>query len=140
MKNLETPHNALLLYDSEGNLRNDKGRRVVVNSVGGPSWPDNRTGKEVIKNYDKMIKRWTKEDNEKNWKREIENMGGVVVWGPCDLEWYAMAKTGKFDKQNKKPILKKKKFISGPYWGVLLDTAAGDHVLEICEAEITFVD
>lgn len=141
MNNLETPHNALPLYDSEGNLLDDSGKRVVINSVGGPSWPDNRSGKAVINNYEKMIKQWTKEDNEVRRKRSMENMGGTVVWGPCDIEFFAMAKSGKFkDKAKKQPLLKRTKFVSGPWWGVLLDTASGNHVLSISREELTFVD
>lgn len=134
MKNLETPHDSLPVLTSKGKPRDDTGKRVVVNSMGGPAWPDNRTGRDVIKNYDKMIRKWTKEDNEKNRKRALEDVGGVVVWGPRKLQYKAMKEVGK--NHRGQPILHKTKFITAPYWGVLLD--GYNLVISFVEEEITF--
>lgn len=125
------PFNAIPVADADGNVLDHTGRRVLVNSVGGPSWPDNRTGKKVIQNWDHNAKY----PNDP-WKRALENVQGSVVWGPAKLRYNAKTKVGE-DKKTGKPILKEKTFVTNPYWNVLLD----GYNLEICfvERELTFL-
>ncbi len=56
MTNKQVPLNAKSITDDEENPIDDSGRRVVVNSIGGPSWPDDV------------------------WKRALDNVGGTVVY------------------------------------------------------------
>lgn len=113
MTNPKLPFNATPLTHLDGTIQDD-GRRVLVTTIGGPSWPDDRH------------------------KRALENVPGVVVWGPCKLWYIAQAKVeAQRSKPGYKPHLKPKKFITEPYWCVLLD----GYKLEVtlCEREITFI-
>ncbi len=84
------PFNATPIYDDEDNLLDDSGKRVIVNSIGGKSWPDDV------------------------WKRALENVGGVILYGPHRY-WY-MAQS-----PNKNGKLVPTKFETQPSWCVLLD-------------------
>ncbi len=106
------PTNAIQLLDSDGEPRDDTGRHVIVNSIGGPSWPNDV------------------------WKRALEKVGGTVVWGPCKL-WYVMPAKVKGQKlrPDQRPVLKPQKFETQPTWMVRLGNG-----LEIgfVEQELTF--
>jgi len=126
----------------ESATRDDSGRRVIVNSVGGPSWPDNRTGKKVIENWNgDTIGQYAKTDKK---KRALENVQGTVVWGPYKLYYMAHCKAtdknGNYIKKGGKYVLtrNKQKFITEPYWNVLLD--GYNREVLFCEKELTFVD
>ena len=94
---IQLPFNATPIFYLDGTIIDDSGRRVLVNSIGGPSWPDNK------------------------WKRALENVEGSIVWGPCKLYFIAQSPVEGMKSKGYKPILKPKKFITDPYWGVLLD-------------------
>src|ERR1700744_5512692 len=111
------PFNAMPLIDSNGVEKNDEGKRVVVNSIGGKSFED------------------TYPYSEDKWGQSVRNTNGVIVWGPCSLWFKAKAKKGKADK-NGKIKLEDRKFVTEPYWGVLLDDY--NLVISFCEKELTF--
>lgn len=87
----------------------------------------------MVRQYDQMIDKWTKEDRKKRTKRALENVGGVVVWGPAILHYEAKKKVGVKKGQ---PILKKAEFETCPLWGVLLDGYG--LVISFAESELTF--
>jgi hypothetical protein len=79
MENL--PHN--IIDDESG--RDDTGRKVIVNSVGGA----------------------------------LHNAPGKVLWGPYKMWYMAQSKVkGKNEKYEK---MVPKKFVTDPYWSVLLE-------------------
>jgi len=114
MSNPVLPFNAVPIFHFDGTPQDDSGRRVVVNSLGGSSWPSDR------------------------WQRALENVGGVVVWGPCKLWYVAQAKVeGHKIKFGYKPPLKPKKFATAPYWSVLLD--GYNFEMQFVEKELTLL-
>lgn len=134
--------------------RDDTGRRVVINSIGGPSWPDNRSGKEVIANYDRIVAKHTKTDK---WARALgdlpinkvvktvipnqDSVWGTVVWGPYKLFYHANAKkkdkNGEYIERKGQFVMEKQKFITEPYWNVLLD--GYNREMMFIEKELTFI-
>lgn len=117
--------------------RDDTGRLVIVNSVGGPSWPDNRSGREVLDHYDSVVAKHTKTDQR---KRALENVKGTIIWRPYKLQYVANGKTkgkdGNYLKRKEQFVLTKQKFITEPYWNVLLD--GYNREILFCEKELTF--
>ncbi len=114
MTNPKIPFNAIPVMHLDGTIKDDTGRRVIVNSIGGPSWPTDR------------------------WKRALENVGGVVVWGPCQIWYIAKARVeGVKVKPGHKPPLKDKKFITQPSWCVRLD--GYNMEITFIEKELTFI-
>jgi hypothetical protein len=98
MAKTELPFNATPLFHLDGTIIDDRKRKVIVNSVGGKSWPDD------------------------THKKALENVKGVVVWGPCKLWYMAQAvMEGQKVKPGYKPFLKPKKFITESYWLVRLE-------------------
>jgi hypothetical protein len=107
------PFNATPSFYLDGTMMDDAGRRVVVNSVGGPSWPDNK------------------------WKRALENIEGTIVWGPCKLWFMAQSQVETTrPKPGYKPLLRPKKFITDSYWCVFLD--GYELQIHCIEQELTF--
>jgi len=107
--------------------KDDTGKRVLINSVGGPSWPNKRSGANLLDNYSsEQAARWSKKDK---FVRALENIEGTVLWGPCHI-WF-MAKTPKGER------MMDQKFISEPYWSVMLD--GYNLETQFIEREITFI-
>lgn len=112
---LNLPFNVILIYDSYSNVIDYSGKRVIVNSIGGSSWPDNK------------------------WVRGIENLYGTIVWGPVKLYYNAQAKIkGARVKPGKKAPLKLQRFETDPYFSVKLDKL--NRELRFISQELTFID
>jgi hypothetical protein len=107
------PFNAMPIYDDSG-LRDDTGKRVEVNSIGGPTHPDDK------------------------WGQALKNHKGTVVYGPVTFWYNAQAKV-EFAKPrpDQKPQLRARKFTTDPYWCVLLDGLNLE--IKFIEKELTFV-
>jgi hypothetical protein len=108
------PFNAIPIYDDAG-LLDDSGKKVTVNSIGGPTHPDDK------------------------WGQSLKNVKGTVVYGPVKFWYNAQAKV-EFAKPrpDQKPQLRAKKFTTDPYWCVLLDGCNLE--IKFIEKELTFGD
>jgi len=96
-KKTDLPFNAMPIYDGD-ELLDDSGKRVTVNSIGGPSYPND------------------------TWKRALTEVKGTVVYGPVKY-WYNGQSKVVFTnpRPDQKPQLRPKKFTTDPYWRVKLD-------------------
>lgn len=108
----DLPFNAMPIYDDSG-LLDDTGKRVTVNSIGGPTHPDDK------------------------WGQALKNVEGTVVYGPVKF-WYNAQSKVEFAKPrpDQKPQLRAKKFTTDPYWCVRLDGLNLE--IKFIEKELTF--